>query len=375
MTAGSTLNIPTESALEAARAAGVLLNASWKGIPYERFADDFHGVPRGTVCIGGRIVPGYPHIGRLLALKAGVRAHFQGPFVAEEKIDGYNVRIVRCEGEVLPLTRGGFVCPFTADRLGDLADVGPFFEAHPDAILCVEVAGPGNPYISARPPRARDRLRLFVFDVMDPARGVLLSPGERDQVLASSGLPRVPLLGRYGPDDVESLADVVRRLDAEGSEGVVLKDLGGSARFKYATPRINLEDITGDAFLIPALEPGFFSGRMMRLAMSLAEFEPTPRQLEAIARELGEGLLGGLLDTVRAVLRGQPVSQVFEVEVHSHEAANAVVAHVERWSRTVRVREVGREQRGDFVVVRLEKTFVAATDRLRSWWAGGYVVD
>ena len=365
MTAGSTLNVPTQAALEAARSAGVVLRASWRGISYERFADDFHGIPRGTVCIAGRIVPGYPHIGRLLALGAGVRAHFGGPFVAEEKIDGYNVRIVCCEGEVLPLTRGGFVCPFTADRLADLADVGPFFAAHPDAVLCAEVAGPGNPYISARPPRARERLRLFVFDVMDPTRGSLLSPDERDEALAHSGLPRVPHLGRFGPNHVEPLVDVVRRLDAEGSEGVVLKAVDGSARFKYATPRINLEDIVGDAFLIPALEPGFFSGRMMRLAMSLAEFEPTPRQLETLARELGEGLLTGLLDTVRAVRRGQPVVQVFEVEVHSHEAADAVVAHVQRWSRTVRVREVGREERGEFVVVRLEKTFVAATDRLR----------
>ena len=41
------------------------------------------------------------------------------------KVDGYNVRIVRLAGRLVPFTRGGFVCPFTDDRLADVSPHPP----------------------------------------------------------------------------------------------------------------------------------------------------------------------------------------------------------------------------------------------------------
>jgi hypothetical protein len=100
-----------------------------EGVRYVRAAADRHELRRGAVLLEGRVLPFYPRIGRVFHLEQGL-AKLVWPRTdrvwAEEKIDGYNVRLARAGGRVLPFTRGGFCCPFTADRLADLGDVEPF---------------------------------------------------------------------------------------------------------------------------------------------------------------------------------------------------------------------------------------------------------
>ncbi|MCP4867768.1 MAG: RNA ligase [Proteobacteria bacterium] len=215
-----------------------------------------------------RLILTYPHIGRFFVLAEGIRANFTGAFSVEEKVDGYNVRIFRHRGRLLTLGRGGWICPFTMDRLPDLGELDPVFDAHPDLILCCEVAGP-NPYLRADPPRARDQLRLFVFDVMKVGGTSLEPVTVRDAILDQFDLPRVPVLGIYTPADVDAVADHVRALDAEGGEGIVMKSLTDRVRGKYVTPSINLRDMEADAELIPELPGEFFESRLVRIALGI----------------------------------------------------------------------------------------------------------
>ena len=119
----------TDELLQAALREGHAREESFDGTAYVRFADDYHGVPRGVVVMQGRVIPSYPPIGRIFALENGLRRHFAGRFHAEEKLDGYNVRIACVGGRLLPFTRGGFVCPFTADRLSDLGRFAALFDS------------------------------------------------------------------------------------------------------------------------------------------------------------------------------------------------------------------------------------------------------
>ncbi len=80
---------------------------SYRGSDYLRLTDNFRGTPRGSIAMRGHIVHGYPSIGRILRLDTGLNQHFQAPFWLEEKVDGYNVRVVCIDEQVLALTRGG----------------------------------------------------------------------------------------------------------------------------------------------------------------------------------------------------------------------------------------------------------------------------
>src|SRR3990170_903361 len=93
----------------------------YNGLKYWRYTDDIGTTLRGTVILFDtsgqrpvRTIPGFPHIRRVYRLRPGVQRFFHtNPFFVEEKLDGYNVRLLIHQGQLLALTRGGFVCPFT----------------------------------------------------------------------------------------------------------------------------------------------------------------------------------------------------------------------------------------------------------------------
>jgi len=171
-------------------------------------------------------------VGRVFVLEEGARRNLPGPSAVEEKIDGYNVRILRAggrSGRLVAVVRSGYVCPFTTDRLPDLADLEPLFDEDPDLVLCAEVAGPENPYLHGQVPRVREDVALFAFDLMHLDRSGVLPVAEADAILDRHRLPRVPRLGVLEPGDAAGLREAALRLDAQGSEGMVLKPLAGEA--------------------------------------------------------------------------------------------------------------------------------------------------
>ena len=85
--------------------------------------------------------------------------------------------------DILAFSRSGLVCPFTTRIVDRLVDLGPLFEAYPEAIVCGEMIGPENPY-TAHDYADVDSLAFRTFDWRDR---------------------------------------IVRELDAEGREGVVMK--------------------------------------------------------------------------------------------------------------------------------------------------------
>lgn len=66
--------------LDEARALERVKEHEYEGLTYLRFSDKHRHVPRGTVVMGGRVVAGYPSIGRIFMLEAGIRENFTGRF-------------------------------------------------------------------------------------------------------------------------------------------------------------------------------------------------------------------------------------------------------------------------------------------------------
>lgn len=346
----------------------------FEGLSYLRVTDDAHGLSRGIVAVGGEVVPTYPHIGRIFVLREGVRATFDAPFRAEEKIDGYNVRIVRSGGKLLAFTRGGFVCPFTVDRLPDLAELDPLFDEDPSLVLCAEVAGPGNPYLHGQVPHVSEDVAFFGFDLMRKGRSGFVPLDERDALFERHAIPRSRVLGDFAPDDFEGLRRVVLQLDAEGAEGMVLKPPAEGKRVKYVTPAVNLADVVEDASLLAELPGEFFASRIVRLAIGLDELGLEGRSGE-MAERMGHALLEDFEGTVRQFRQEGIVTRSFDIRMRSEERLELLLRQLDQSAKSVNFKEISRERRDGYIHCRLAKQYQRSTSWLHTIMRGGSVID
>jgi len=343
-------------------------------LEYARLLEPIAGYPRGSVVLpGGAVLPGYPSIARIQSLEAGLPRTFTGAFWAEEKIDGFNVRILCRDGEVYAFSRGGFVCAFSTDRATEFFDPA-VFEAEPDLVLCAEIAGPDTPYLEGSPPQIREDVELFVFDMMRLGQTEFLPQAEKFALLERHHLPSAPLHGRFAPDDLEALGALIRQLDDAGVEGLVLKTEVGNHRAKYVTGSSCIADIRVCAEQLLDLSPEYFTHRLTRLAVFLAEHPP--RDTAAVERELGQALLVGLGDAVNKSRQVGRVSHRYRCRFRQRENVRRFREHMETTGgRHVRFVEGTPRREGDYWVLEFERLFDHMTGTLSSALAGDRQFD
>jgi len=355
--------------LDEALARGKAERCRFESLEYLRIRDDFGGERRGTVLLpDGRRLPGYPSIGRIQSLAHGLRRQYAEPFWAEEKIDGFNVRIARHGDRLYAFSRGGFVCPFSTDRVPDLLDAA-VFDAEPDLVLCAEIAGPDNPYLEGSPPQVTEDVALFVFDALYAGDGRLLDPPAKAALGERHGLPMVRSFGRFTAAEQESLRGILRRLDVEGSEGLVFKGEGEGGRTKYVTGRSNIADISLCSEQLLDLPPEYFTNRLLRLALYADELG-TP-DAAALERDLGRAFLVGL---ERAVARSREFGRVghrFRCRFRERRNAEHFIAHLAATAgRRVRIAEDSPHREGGYWVLEFERILQRMTGTLASVLAG-----
>ena len=105
----------TESRLQGLQET-IIRESAWPEPRLLRFEKETSGIEAGTVVFeNGEIVFGYPKIRRPLMLAAAIKRHFSDTVAVEEKMNGHNVRILSINGEIVALTRGGFICPYSTE--------------------------------------------------------------------------------------------------------------------------------------------------------------------------------------------------------------------------------------------------------------------
>ncbi|BCX89695.1 putative ATP-dependent DNA ligase [Methylomarinovum tepidoasis] len=345
----------------------------FKDIEYRHYRDDWRHIPRGTAVFGETVVYGYPHIGRVLALEAGLKAHFQAPFWAEEKINGFNVRIVRIGEQVLALSRGGFVCPFTTDRLPDLMPL-EVFTRHPDLVVCAEVAGPDNPYLESSPPFIEEDVELFVFDLMRKNQAGFLPYRDKQRLIETFNLPPVPLHGYFHPHEVGRIRKLMLRLHEEWREGLVFKeDSPRDHRAKYVTGNINIDDLRAAADNLLDLPAEYVTNRLLRLSLFVEEHGlPVDAELE---RALGAALLEGLHQAVAKFRREHRVYTTFRCRFRERENAELMLEHLKRASHQVQIRRRDLRREGDHWLLEFDRIYPSLTGMLGDLLAGRLVFD
>ena len=347
---------------------------TYEDVHYVRVTDDTPTYPRGTVVFPHLVdsrgqtftVWGYPRTLRIYVLERGVRRYFkEQPFFVEEKIDGYNVRLVWAHDRLLALTRGGFVCPYTTEWASLWAEhmgLEEFFRDHPDLVLCGEAVG-ASPYNAQDLYDLPPGLHFYLFDILRPD-GAFLPPDEKYLLAARYAIPTVPQFGQYSLARLGDLKDLLLDLNARGREGVVMKSPTGERVVKFVTPFADLADIRDNLILLYDVDTGFYTNRLLRVALFVQEFGLDPNEY---ALRIGESVLRGLA----------PLAEFQDAA----EEYRILVRNISTWHRLrellgarVRVEEVytrpvlvdGRP----FIQVGFRRVFRKSTKRFRTFLKG-----
>jgi len=352
------MNEAIRQALELKRA----IYESYLDIRYIRFADDSKPFKRGTVVIDDTIIPPYPKIGRLFILKEGLNRYFKEPFYIEEKADGYNVRVIYNKGRTLAITRGGFICPFSTDRLPDFYDFENFFKKNPHLVLYGEIIGPNNPYMELHPPYITFDVAFKLFDIYDSIEKRFLLPEERYRIADLYEIPQVSRFGLFNSEDFEKIKAIVLKLNEEEIEGVVVKSAEKAFKyFKYATPIINIKDIEADIDLLLELPGEFYTQRILRYTLSSLELGYDNQE---VIEKLGRIFIENFKKVIKEFKNTNKISRQYVLYFNKQENIDEFLKLENRASDLIKVKLIDIEKNTNKYKVTIEKTFLKATTRL-----------
>ena len=312
---------------------GGIVEDEFEGLRYLRFKDSAGQLRRGTIIFNEHeIILGFPHIKRIVHLENGIRRVFKRkPFYVEEKVDGYNVRIGRIGDRILAFTRGGFVCPFSTERIEDFVNF-EFFRDYPDMVLCAEMAGPESPYLVEGPPYVDEDIELFVFDIQEKKSGRFIPVEDRLKLVEEYSLPGVESFGMYDLGKIKELRELIDWLSENRREGIVMK----SPDMKHIERRVK-EDF------------------------------------DEYAKALGRALLEPFVESIWDVSTGEGIEEIFTVRVKRIETAHRMVSHFERLGLKIHIEEI--ENIGDYWRITFKRVYPDATREMRELWNGRAFVD
>ena len=344
----------------------------FEDIKYYRLKDDTRSFLRGTVYVEGDLIIGYPRIPRILSLYAGVKSNIKEPFWVEEKADGYNVRVAKVDDKIVAFTRAGYICPFTTDRLKDLGDFEAFFKDYPHMVIAGEVVGKNTPYSELCPAYLDEEIAFFAFDLFSKDDWRFVSPEERYEIISRYDIRQVEHWGPFSYSDLEKVVDVLKWLDKNVYEGVVIKGATGR-RVKYVLPHINIRDVLFSSHLMAELPPEFYTQRIVRMVLSSKELGISLNNTDFC--QLGEAFVSGFMKAVEDYLKDGKVKWIFELKFRDPKRAQLFVDQINKTSKTVKVKIFSMEPEGEYWRVVLEKDFLRSTGYLASIFSGNLIYD
>ncbi len=345
------LGVGTEEAERLARRRSAVRIMRWRGITYFSLRKEVYGLREGTLIAvwpdGYRIVHGYPSIQRVLLPSVALPKHFIDKVVVEEKMNGYNVRVVNLRGEIVAVTRGGLICPYTTARIRRLygEKLGKLFrDEGEDLVVMGEVVGLENPYVRFYYPEAGG----FAYFIFDMARGEkFLPPAKRRELAETYGLPHVPVLGVIDKNDMESFRRIIADLERRGREGVVMKDPEYRVpALKYTTSFINIHDIeVGMRFPFEEGKSYLFS-RVLREMFKAVEEGWDDRRLLSEEEALGKAILEPAIESIKRVKNGGMLYEEFELVFGSKDEMEEFLEYMAALGIDVIVASVRSEESG-----------------------------
>ncbi|MEK6981976.1 MAG: RNA ligase [Candidatus Micrarchaeota archaeon] len=354
----------TDQLLSEARKRGKLIDRKEELI-YSGFREGFRGIPRGTIVINERIIFGFPHIKRIFTLKKGLERNITASyFYIEEKIDGYNLRIAKINGNVYAFSRGGFLDYFASEKARELI-TPKFFSDFPDYVLCAEMVG-NTPY--TRPTKGFD-VKIFVFDV-DTGNGNYISPEERQSLLKKYKIEEAPSFGKFAISDLKKIREIALSIMKQRKEGIIFKSEDRKEAVKYVNPFADIEDIAGSSHSLFDMPLGFYVQRVLRSAIFIREFELNK---EKFAKELGIAFYEKLTKAITEVENDKQIYDDYEIIIKDLKIWDWIHRHM---SKEIKIDEVSRTKaENGKTKIKFRKIYKKSTHKIKEALSGKGIED
>jgi putative ATP-dependent DNA ligase len=358
----------TESRLQGLQET-VIRESAWPEPRLLRFEKESSGVEVGTVVFeNGEVVFGYPKIRRPLMLAAAIKRHFSDLVAVEEKMNGHNVRVLSIDGDIVALTRGGFICPYSTEVARRLVPED-IFEKHTHMVLCGEMVGPENPYV-ARDVYPTDSIDFYLFDIAEKNCKSTLGVHRTHEMAEEFGLKATAFLGEFHKESAaERIKQIVIKLGRQGREGVVMKDPDNKLPpIKYTSSMTNCSDLAVAFRYYNDYALDFFVSRAVREGFQSVEWNESTEQRRARALSLGESILMPLIDTVEKRQQGENIVQKVQIRVKSLQTARDFEYHLRRSG--IRAIFEPPEPDDDGYLIRISKLVMSTNDKTQALLEG-----
>ena len=317
-----------------------------------------------------KIIRGFPKISRTLMLYPALHKYFSScsKVAVEEKMNGYNVRVALIGDKLIALTRGGFICPYTTEKVNYLIGQD-FFQDHPNLVLCGEMVGPDSPYV----PKTFyniESLDFFAFDVRKINSGTPMSVMERRKLMDEYGIKSVRLYGEFEVAGAHSaITEIIKGFGNTLREGVVIKDPEMILPpVKYTSSLSNCADLKYAFEFYNDFGRDFFFGRVCREAFQSVEWDEDEESMRKRCHELGESILMPMISTIQKKKAGERIAENVQLRVKNLRT----IAEFEDYLRLLGVDAVFErpEKIGDEYLVRIRKIHQSTNDKTETILGG-----
>ena len=301
-----------------------------------RFDKEISHIERGTVLYekdgSFEIITGFPKIRRAMVLNPTIKKHFNGveKVVVEEKMNGYNVRIATIKGEILAITRSGYICPYTTEKANEKLNL-KFFEDFPELVLYGEMIGPDNPYLS-KDIYGIESVEFYIFDIREKNTGEPLRIIKKQEILQKYGFFQVKSFGEISVETApEKITEIIKELGEEEREGVVIKDPQMVLpSLKYTSSQSNCSDLRHAFKFYNEAGREYMLSRIVREGFQTVEWEENKADFEKRCIQLGESILNSLRESIRTVKKGQRLYEEARIRVKNLETAASFEEYLKR---------------------------------------------
>ena len=362
------LNVSLQK-LEEAYWKGIIKNYQKHDLEAIQFRKGLGSVEAGTMVIKGetiQVIRGFPKIRRTLMLQPTLGKHFPNQVAVEVKMNGYNVRIAQIDHQIIAFTRGGYICPYTTRKATEILDLDDFFQEHPEMVICGEMVGTLNPYVSHYYPEV-GKLGFRIFDLREKQTNTALPVMEKRNLLEDYGLEPVRLLGIFPVDEApEKIIEIVKDLGANNREGVVMKDPTMELDpLKYTSSQAQASELEYALSYPFDLAQAFLFSRIIREGFQAHEMAESDDEISQRAMRMGESILYPMLETIKRVENGEVAAEDLVIEVESQDEAEEFIRHL----RDLKVMATLVEIKDGRAVIR--RIHQSTNDKVKNYLHGG----
>ncbi len=362
------LDIPFDK-LEEAYWKGIIKKYQKRGLDAVQFKKGLGKVEAGTMVISGdeiEVIRGFPKIRRTLMLHPTLEKYFPDEVAVEEKMNGYNVRIAMVDNKIIAFTRGGYICPYTSRKANEILDLEKFFHDYPEKVICGEMVGTLNPYVSHYYPEI-GKLGFRIFDVREKLTNTPLPVMVKRELLLDYGLQPVNLLGVFPVEEApEKIMNLIRELGENNREGVVMKDPQMQLEpLKYTSSQAQASELEYALSFPFDLAQAFLFSRIIREGFQAYELGESQDEIRKRALRIGESVLYPMLETIAHVKNGEEASEDLVIEVDNEEEAEEFIRHLRDLKVMAKLAEI---KDGKAVIRRIHQS---TTDKVNNYLNGG----